>query len=342
MSNVSEDFRSKILKNAGLATNEELQQCSVTLDEINNFGNSNSIKEMYTSIASYNRMLDEKITFINSELTELIPFTRENLYLIAGYSGNGKSSIAANISFALYKEKKKTLVIANEEPKQDILFRLACLELGYNFNDYKKGNMSIDTQKECLKLFPEICKYVKILDVTYKDGFTTKYEGIVCALENVKSADFSAVLIDYYQLVQYSMNDKRKGRYDVLNDLRIYLQRYIRSSNIPVVLFAQLHSIGKRNNPELDSRVKECPAIIEAATVIIEIIPNFEEKSTYFLIKKDRFGLQGEKITCGFDRGRFVKYTDDFKKKVELAKVSKSLKDIEQMYNNGQQDDSAT
>jgi hypothetical protein len=53
----------------------------VSLDELDSFGDKESIKEMYESVASYNRMLGEKITFINKALTAAVPFTRENLLL---------------------------------------------------------------------------------------------------------------------------------------------------------------------------------------------------------------------------------------------------------------------
>ena len=326
MATISEEFQKTILKKVGKPTQEEGSSCEFTLEEIDSFGDDESLAEMQADILSYNRMLDEKITFINEDLTNLIPFTRENLYLIAAYSGNGKSTCAANICLPLIEEKKKILIISNEESRHDIMFRIACLKLGYNFNDYKKGNMSVFFQKECTDMFKDIAVYVKIIDVNHRDGASTKYESVVNILEKVKSADYSAVLIDYFQLIQKSIEDQRKTRYDVLNDLRLYLQRYIKKSNIPVVLFAQLHSLGKRNNVELDSRVKECPSIIEASTVILEMIPNFEERATYFLIKKDRFGLQGEKVTCGFNNGRFVKYDDEFKKKVEIYNINKALK----------------
>jgi replicative DNA helicase len=295
---------------------------SVSLDEVDAFGNKESIKEMYTSIASYNKMLSEKITFVNKALTAAVPFTRENLYLICAYSGNGKSTIAANISYPLWKEGKKTLVISNEEPKQDILYRIACLELGHNFNDYKKGVMPIQSQKDCLKLFPEISKYVKVIDVNYKRGLSTTLEGIKNALEAVQAADYSAVMIDYYQLIQRSVRDESRGRYDVLNDLRIWLGRYIRSSNIPVVMFAQLHSMGKRANVELDSRIKECPGIIEPSTVILEVVPDFDNKTTTFLIKKDRFGFQGMRIECAFDKGKYVEITQDHLDRAKQDKIS--------------------
>lgn len=298
---------------------------SVSFDEIDNFGNAESIKEMYQDIASYNRMIQERITFINPALTAAIPFTRENLYLICAYTGNGKSTIAANISRPLWKEKKKVLVIANEESKQDVLFRIACLELGYNFNDYKKGTMPVAHQKEAIKLFPDISKYVKVLDVTYKDGLTTKFEGIKNALDAVKTSDYSAVMIDYFQLIRYSVADPSAGTYKVLDDLRIYLGKYIKSSNIPVVLFAQLHSMGKRNNPELDSRIKECPGILEPSTVVIEVKPDFENSTTDFCIAKDRFGYQGMRIPCAFDKGKYIEITPEHMEKMQQDKIDKLM-----------------
>ena len=290
-------------------TNVNAMDTKVSLDDVEAFGDKQSISKMYQDISSYNKMLKQKITFINPALSAAIPFTRENMYLICAYTGNGKSTIAANISHPLWKEGKKTLVISNEEPQQDVMYRIACLELGYNFNDYKKGTMPMQHQKECALLFPEISKYVKVIDVNYKNGLSTKIEGVKNALLAVKHADYSAVMIDYFQLIQYSVEDPQRSRYNVLNDLRIWLGQYIRSSNIPVVMFAQLHSMAKRTNVELDSRIKECPGILEPATVVLEVVPDFENKTTTFLIKKDRFGFQGMRVECGFSKGRYVEMT---------------------------------
>lgn len=313
------------IKKGVIGIQDEVTDVSVSFDEIDSFGNNDSIKEMYQDIADYNRMIQERITFINPALTAAIPFTRENLYLICAYTGNGKSTIAANISRPLWKEKKKVLVIANEESKQDVLFRIACLELGHNFNDYKKGTMPMVHQKDCAKLFPSISQYVKVLDVTYKDGLTTKFEGIKNALDAVKTSDYSAVMIDYFQLIRYSVKDGGASTYKVLDDLRIYLGKYIKSSNIPVVLFAQLHSMGKRNNVELDSRIKECPGILEPSTVVIEVMPDFENKTTDFVIKKDRFGFQGMRIPCAFDRGKYVEITPEHMEAAQQEKISKLM-----------------
>lgn len=307
---------------------EDVDKYQISLDEIESFGDAESIQEMEDAIESYRRMLQEKITFINPVLTKAIPFTRENLYTICAYTGSGKSTIAANISYALWQEQKKVLIISNEESKADVLFRIGCLYYGYNFNDYKKDMMPDALITQVKALFPDIAKYVKIIDVNYKDAFTQKLEAVISALESVKKdGGFSCALIDYYQLISKSIKDPSRKKYDVLDELRQYLGQYIKSSDIPIVLFAQLHSFGKRSNPDLDSRIKDCPGIVEPSTVIIEAIPDFENNVTDFRIAKDRFGLQGHRIPCGFDKGRFVPCDEKWEQKQQ----DKKLKQLEEM-----------
>lgn len=322
MAKLTEDMLLSPKLKKELDKQKELNDLQVSFDDIENFNDKGNIRTMYADIFRYTKMLEQKITFVNKSLTNVIPFTRENLYLICAYTGSGKSTIAANITYPLWQEQKKVLVLSNEESQQDVLYRIACLHLGYNFNDYKKGTMGVDKMTEVMKLFPVIAEYVKVVDVNYKGGLTTKLEGIKNALEAVKTSDYSCALIDYYQLIQYSTNDTTRSRYDVLNDLRIWLGQYIKKSNIPIVLFAQLHSTGKRNMVDIDGRIKECPSVIEPATVIIEAIPNFNDSTTVFAIHKDRFGFAGKKVTCGFENGRYVEYTDNFKKQVQARRLA--------------------
>lgn len=304
-----DDLKAKL----NAASGKQSQDVEISLDDIESFGNKDSLREIVTNISKYNTMLKEKITLINDSLSSAVPFTKENLYLFCAYTGSGKSTIAANITYPLWKQGKKTLVISNEESEQDVLFRIACLDLGLNFNDYKKGMMPVEDQKRVVTLFPEIVKYVKVLDVTYKDGITTKIEGIKKALEAVKKeTSYSCVMIDYFQLVKYSLNDPKKTAYENLNDLRVWLGQYIKSSTMPVVLFAQLYSLSKKGGAkDIDARIKDCSAIVEPATVIIEAVPNFDAQTTDFYIAKDRFGRQGTRIVCAFEKGRYVKISPD-------------------------------
>lgn len=305
MATLTKEQQAQMLKKAGISMEEDI---SVSFDEIDNFGNRESLMEMFKNVADYNKMLGQKITLINDSLTAAIPFTRENLYLFCAYTGSGKSTVAANISYPLWKQNKKVLVISNEETKQDVLFRIACLDKGYSFNEWKKGQMPQEMQRECLMLFPEISQYVKVLDVTWRDGLTTKIEGVKRALESIKGKDYSCVLIDYYQLIKDSLYDRERTRYDVLNDLRIWLGQYIKGCEVPVCLFVQLYSVGKKGGvKDIDARIKECSAIVEPATVIIEVVPNFDEGTSDFVIHKDRFGVAGHRIVCPFEKGRYLK-----------------------------------
>lgn len=296
-----------------LAGKGPVAEVDISLDSIESFGDKDSMREMFTDIGKYKKMLSQRITLINDALSATIPFTRENLYLFCAYTGSGKSTVAANITHPLWKQNKKTLVISNEESKQDILFRIACLDLNLNFNDYKKGFMSNEDMLRVMALFPEISKWVKVIDVTHQDGITTKVEGIKKALEAVKKEDsYSCVLIDYFQLVKYSIKDSKKTAYENLNDLRVWLGQYIKGSTMPVVLFAQLYSVSKKGGAkDIDTRIKDCSAIVEPATVIIEIVPNYDNQTSEFIIHKDRFGKQGSKVVCGFDRGRYTIVTED-------------------------------
>lgn len=316
----------------------------ISIDEIESFGNKESLREMITDIGKYKKMLSQRITLINDALSATVPFTRENLYLFCAYTGSGKSTVAANITYPLWMQKKKTLVISNEESKQDICYRIACLHLGLNFNDYKKGSMQHDDIMRVVELFPQITEYVKILDVTYQDGITTKIEGIKKALESVKQReDYSCVLIDYFQLVKYSIKDSKKTAYENLNDLRVWLGQYIKGSTMPVVLFAQLYSVSKRGGAkDIDARIKDCSAIVEPATVIIEVIPNFENQTSEFIVHKDRFGMAGKKIICGFERGRYTMISDDEAQEKtrtgKLAAAAEKLSQMEKLTNYGSKD----
>jgi replicative DNA helicase len=314
MAKLSED----VIKNQ-LGMHHDIDE-SISFEEIDKFGDRESMLETVKSVAAYKKQLEQRITFINQDMTNLIPFTRENLYLMCAYSGHGKSTVAANVSYPLWKEKKKSLIISNEEPKQDILMRIACLELGYNFNDYKKGRMPNTIIKELMGLFPDISKYVKIVDVNYKDGFTTRVGSVKNALTEVQNRDYSCAMIDYFQLIKYSTSKPGASNYEVLDDLRVWLGLYIKNSNIPIVLFAQLHSTEKRGK-SLDGRIKDCPTIIEPSTVVIEVAPDFEERTTSFIIHKDRFGEEGKRLVCDFDRGRFVTHDPDALRERKLEQL---------------------
>src|ERR1051325_5220081 len=102
MATLSKEMQERLLKKAGVSASQDVE---VSFDEIDSFGNRDSLMEMFKNVADYNKMLGERITLINDSLTAAIPFTRENLYLFCAYTGSGKSTVAANISYPLWMQQ---------------------------------------------------------------------------------------------------------------------------------------------------------------------------------------------------------------------------------------------
>lgn len=324
MSKISEAEQKAILAKAGIGSSEKLKSMEASVDEMRNFGTKDELREMVADMARHSKHLRERLTLINESLTRAIPLTRENLYLFCAYTGSGKSTIAANISRPLWKQGKKVLVISNEEKKTDIVQRIACLEVGADFKDYKNDTMSAEQKLACISHWESINSHVRIFDV--KDPRVHRIEGVINLLEAAKLEDYSCILIDYFQLIKYSEADLRKEPYNVLMQLKDYLGPYAKASNAPVVLFVQLHSLSKRpaKGTELDGRIKECSFILEPASVVIEVIPNFKYKTTDFAICKDRFfGRTGKKVVCPFVDGQ---YMEAFPNKLALIEYQAQCK----------------
>lgn len=320
MSLSKEEYASQLRKH-GVSVPEKFE---ISDDDIDGVVSKESVLEVWKDINSYNKMLEEKNTLINDSMTKAFPFARENLYLFCAYTGSGKSTVAANIAYPLWIQKKKVLYISNEEPKQDVLFRIAALHKGYSYNSWKRGKMPKDKQAECMKLIPDIMNYINVKDLLWKDGLTTRLDGVQYLLEKAKGKEYSCIVIDYFQLVKESGNDKGKSRYEVLNEFRLWLGRYIKHCETPVCLFVQLHSIGKRGGvKDIDHRIKECPAVIEPASVIIEIAPNYDDYTSDFIVHKDRFDRAGVKITLPLDNGRFNNHLTDQELEQRKLRVQK-------------------
>jgi KaiC/GvpD/RAD55 family RecA-like ATPase len=312
MAKIEQAAQDMMLQKAGLGTSSKMKAMEVSLDEVRDFGNVDTLTDVVSGIARHNAALKQRAILINESLTKAIPLVRENLYIFAAYTGSGKSSTAANITYPLWQQGKKTLIISNEETRSDIYARIACLHAGIDFKRVKQGEITKDQERAYVQHLPNINKFITVFDAT--DIRTARLEGVINILEAAKNEDYACILIDYFQLVKYSEADSRKEPYQVMMNFKDYLGAYIKKSNSPVVLFVQLWSLSKRpsKGTELDARLKECSSIQDPASVIIEIVPNFEDEVSDFLICKDRFfGRKGQKLTCPYEKGRFLDAIED-------------------------------
>ena len=68
MAVLSKEHQEQLLKRAGISSSSS--DITVSIDEIDSFGDKESLLKMYKNIASYNKMLNERITLINDRSEE--------------------------------------------------------------------------------------------------------------------------------------------------------------------------------------------------------------------------------------------------------------------------------
>lgn len=319
MAKIPEAEQDNLRNQAGIGTSSQMKAMEATIEELRALGNDAVLDEVIHAIARHKSALKQRAQLINESMTKAIPLVRENLYIFAAYTGSGKSSCAANITYPLWKQGKKVLIISNEETRKDVLSRIACLDTGVDFKEVQQGNITTEQERAYVGVMDSIHQFVTVVDVI--DPRTTRLEGMKNILDAAVDEDYACILIDYFQLVKNSQQNNRMEPYAVLSAFKDFLAAYVKRANAPVVLFVQLWSLSKRpsKGTELDARLKECSGIQDPASVVIEIIPNFDEHYSEFLICKDRFfGRKGQKIVCPYYKGRFLEAIED----EEVAKRS--------------------
>lgn len=267
---------------------------------------------LVSDIGRQSRALKTRQTLVNTSLTNAIPFASGYLYLFGALSGHGKSTLAANASCALIAEQKKVLVISNEEPEFHVLARVACLNLNFDFNAWRKDKVS-QIEKDAIQAeILRVADYMTVVDATKAD--TTCLEDVMEILRGIKFTNYSLVVIDYFQKIGHSKDEPRLSKVEVLTKFQDFIGPFTKSAPCPILLLVQLYST-KRVKGQIDmaDRIKWCTGIIEPVDAAIEIIKQIGEggkpDQTLFMIAKDRFGYEGATIPCKFVRGHYLDYT---------------------------------
>lgn len=92
--------------------------------------------------------------------------------------------------------------------------------------------------------------------------------------------------------------------------------------------FVVMQEVNKKvdedDNTPFNSRLKGSKILFDKATCALEVTPEYMSMRTKWTVWKSRsFVLVGSTIYTGYDRGRFVPYTAEYKKKVADFKDKK-------------------
>lgn len=246
-----------------------------------------------------------RMSFINDEFMDVVPFFAKQLLLIGAETGQGKSTTAANIMYTCLRQGKRCLLITNEENPTDVYNRIVCLIKGWN---YDPKNWTEEQKNEMNSFYVHLKKYITIVDDSYKGhrGVTTTYEGFCGVLDNLIEHDvkFDAILVDYVQKISMSMSYPGRKGWEILRMVTDKLTSFKNEYMAPVVLLAQLHA--ESEDKSFEGRLKGFHGMLEAMTCAIELRPDKKNYRSEWVIKKSRWPIEQQGFFTGWFNGLFV------------------------------------
>jgi hypothetical protein len=302
------------------------------------------IEQLVRENEDYMLAAKHSMNFINKEFAGTVPYFRKNLIVVLADTGHGKSTAVANIVYETISrinpatgKMGRVLVITNEEASEDFYNRITCFIKGWN---YTKHNEFSDIQRKIFNEYiPILAKggRLTVIGDTYQgiSGWTRTIEGIKTILDSLIRDEvwYDAIIIDYYQNVTRSKLDSRLDINKCQEKFADMLDEFKTSYPAPIVVFAQ---INKRRDEEdttpFNVRIKGRKIICDKATFIMELIPVHELRYSRWLVHKTRFtGTINKEVETGFDKGKFVPYSVDFKKNVATMREKELTEDAEKI-----------
>lgn len=287
-------------------------------------------KELEEENSEYLETAKTAPVFLTDDFNSVVPFFKKNLIIIGAKSGEGKSTIAANIAFTTIGQAKRCLMITNEEVTSDVFNRVTCLMYKWSYTNHKKFT---NEQKEIFnKNYSILGQRLSVIeDITNgTGGTTTSIQGLKSVLDKVVASETKpgCIIIDYFQNICDDMDSAGEGEYFVLKRVASMLDRYRKYVGCPIVVLVQLKAESD-DKSDFKFRIEHCKEIYTKATCALEVKADRENKRTIFTVHKARFSeFLGRDISVGFEKGRYVKYTPEFKQKALLENERKKHSEL--------------
>lgn len=321
MSKLIEEIKSQVKDKSRFEKEEELKSYAIDKKYENHLLNLQYSKKaqslnLKTLPENYLENLDSQylkskaeykdtLPFITPNLTKLVPLYYPNLILVGATTGSGKTTTSANLVQHLIKEKKKVLIISNEELVLDIYTRIACLELSLNIND--RIYFSDEQHSSIRQQISQIVEYVRVVDCEYdqNEDLTSSLSGMKAIFDHISDEKmFDCIIIDYYQKVTKGSQNLNNSSHQILQEFTILLDKYYKLCHAPIVVMCQLHP-PRKDDIGFESRIKLGKSILVSSTFAMEIEPDKNNFETKWICHKGRWGNQGAKITTMWSKGKF-------------------------------------
>lgn len=320
----------------------EQNEKDLAIAQSTNFGamTANQIAKIQKENDEYLEAAKAAMYFINESFRSIVPFFRKNFIFIGGKTGDGKSTTVANIVHSVITQKnpltgktRRALVITNEERAEDFYNRVTCLVNGWHYTNHDKFTQE---QKDTFKKFIPLLASngrLTVVDNTHNDshGVTTTIEGIETIFENLLRNEeyYDVILIDYYQNIITSAKNPYMSENEVQSRLSRMMDKYKNLYPAPIVMMGQVNAPDKDNKIPFQQRIKGRKIIMDPATCVIEMVADRKNLRTVWTIWKSRFTeAVGQDFKTGYDRGKFVEYTNEFAERVQRMAYEKEARKI--------------
>jgi hypothetical protein len=267
----------------------------------------------------------------NEQFRGNVPMFARNLIFVGAQSGEGKSTLTANIAWQFIRQNKRVLIITNEEHPTDVLNRIACLNKGWAYYDHTQ--ITEEQQAEFDRLYPVLLQRIEIIDDQYNGvgGLTTTIEGVTTITESLKVSDvkYDVILIDYFQNINSSHKNPSASGYEVLHDVGRLFDRFKTVYNAPIVMLGTLKAAKEDDSTPFKERIEGRKSIFNFSTCCIEVRADKANSRSEWIFHKSRFArAMGLKLVTGFDKGRYVEYNSDFARSIEQENNKKMMQSI--------------
>ncbi len=269
--------------------------------------NPDTLLQTYNKNVEENKRLQvESFPFISPHFHEDFRLMK-GLVVVGALTGQSKSTTNANVLSGFLEScpGKRAIAITNEEPLEGVYNRIACLKLGVNYGRYQTGLLKSKTMEQVEEIARTLMGRIEV--VCQGDWSMTHLEDVKSVLDYASVApDIGLVTLDYFQTVVSSRLNRAETPYQVFKKLGLYFKEYGARPAPPIVCFVQIRA--ERDKSLFKDRIEGDRELLNHAFAALEVVPNFKDFTTKFIVRKSRYGLppEGTEILAEFKDGALI------------------------------------